>query len=107
MHDCATVLGACVSDIYQTRCCCGTLAVDVCACTCRGVWRNSLMFGPTDKHSNFSFADVMTVPLAEALRDALNTTAAEGALYTPPERTRPVVYVGLQGTALWAAAQHP
>jgi hypothetical protein len=39
----------------------------------------------------------MTTPLAEALRDALKTVAAEGLLTTPPERARPVVYMGLQG----------
>lgn len=44
-----------------------------------------------------SYADVMIIPLAEAMRDALNTVAAEGSLFTPPERNRPVVYMGLQG----------
>jgi hypothetical protein len=39
----------------------------------------------------------MTVPLAEAMRDALAITAAEGALMTPHDRFRPVVYMGLQG----------
>ena len=68
-----------------------------CNNTCRGIWRNGLLFGPYDKHNGYSYADVMTIPLAEAMRDALATTAAEGSLYTPPERSRPVVYMGLQG----------
>lgn len=42
----------------------------------------------------------MTIPLAEAMRDALNTVAAEGALPTPHDRHRPVVYMGLQGELL-------
>jgi hypothetical protein len=63
----------------------------------RGIWRNGLLFGPNDKYGGYSYADVMTIPLAEAMRDALAITAAEGSLYTPPDRSRPVVYMGLQG----------
>lgn len=44
-----------------------------------------------------SYADVMIIPVAEAMRDALATVAAEGALFTPPDKSRPVVYMGLQG----------
>jgi hypothetical protein len=46
----------------------------------------------------------MTVPLAEAMRDALAITAAEGALMTPHDRFRPVVYMGLQGEQAIAGA---
>lgn len=63
----------------------------------RGIWRNGLLFGPYDKYNGYSYTDVMTIPLAEAMRDALAITAAEGTLYTPPDKSRPVVYMGLQG----------
>jgi hypothetical protein len=39
----------------------------------------------------------MIDPLAEAMHDALAITAAEGSLYSPPDKPRPTVYMGLQG----------
>jgi hypothetical protein len=68
-----------------------------CAGHCSGVWRNSLLFSPTTKYGGYSYADVMTTPLAEAMRDALTAAAKLGKLYTPPDASRPVVYMGLQG----------
>lgn len=38
----------------------------------------------------------MLAPLADALRDALATTAAEGSLRSLPGRPRPVVYFAMQ-----------
>lgn len=58
------------------------------------------MFNPLEKYNGYSYKDVMIDPLAEALRDAIRITAAEGTLYYPPDKQRPVVYVSLQGKAL-------
>lgn len=74
---------------------------------CRGIWRNGLLFGPYDKYGGYSYADVMTIPLAEAMRDALNIVAAEGNLATPHDRHRPVVYMGLQGERVLPARVLP
>lgn len=74
--------------------------------SCRGIWRNSLLFSPTTKYGTYSYADVMVKPLAEAMRDALAATAKIGKLYTPPEAERPVVYMALQGEQLQGRAQH-
>lgn len=68
-----------------------------CCLLCRGIWRNSLLFSPTTKYGSYSYADVMTTPLAEAMRDALAAAAKIGKLYAPPEAARPVVYMALQG----------
>jgi hypothetical protein len=65
--------------------------------TCRGMWRNGLLFTPNQTYGQHSFADIMTIPIAQAMRDAIETTASEGKLYTPPDRVRPVVYIGFQG----------
>jgi hypothetical protein len=48
-----------------------------------------------------SYEDVMLVPLADALRAALDVTAAEGTLKAPPGRARPVVYFALQVRSVW------
>jgi hypothetical protein len=61
------------------------------------VWRNALLFSPTTKYGGYSFADIMTVPLAEAMRDAVAAAAKTGDLYTPPGAERPVVYMAFQG----------
>jgi hypothetical protein len=55
------------------------------------------MFSPLDKYGGYSYKDVMVDPLAEAMRDALAITAAEGTLVSPPDKQRPTVYMGLQG----------
>jgi len=65
--------------------------------SCRGVWRNGLLFSPTVKYGDYSYADLMTQPLSEAMRDALANAAKLGKLVTPPERSRPVVYIAMQG----------
>jgi hypothetical protein len=64
---------------------------------CRGVWRNGLLFNPTVKYGEYSYADIMLMPLAEALRDSLAAVAKLGKLVTPPDRTRPVVYFAMTG----------
>lgn len=61
------------------------------------MWRNGLLFAPIQTYGEHSFADIMTTPIAQAMKDAIATTASEGKLYTPPDRARPVVYIGLQG----------
>ena len=81
---------------------CGTfswhgLFIALLMLSCRGIWRNSLLFSPTVKYGDYSYADVMTAPLAEAMRDALAAAAKVGKLVTPPDRSRPVVYMALQG----------
>jgi hypothetical protein len=63
----------------------------------RGVWRNGLLFNPTLKYGGYSYADVMTMPLAQAMHDALALAAAAGNLTAAPDKARPVVYMGLQG----------
>jgi hypothetical protein len=65
--------------------------------SCRGIWRNSLLFSPTVKYDSYSYADVMLTPLSEAMRDAIAAAAKLGDLYMPPEAARPVVYMALQG----------
>lgn len=65
--------------------------------SCRGIWRNSLLFSPTVKYGSYSYADVMLTPLSEAMRDAIAAAAKLGDLYMPPEAARPVVYMALQG----------
>jgi hypothetical protein len=61
------------------------------------VWRNSLLFSPTTTYGDYSWVDVIITPLAEAMRDAITAAAALGDLYAPPEASRPVVYMAMQG----------
>jgi hypothetical protein len=56
-----------------------------------------------EKYGAFSYAEVMTTPLAEAMRDAIVKAQQMGKLYTPPDATRPVVYMALQGKLLLVA----
>lgn len=73
-------------------------ALHVLPCfTCRGVWRNGLLFSPTTKYGQYSYSDIMLKPLAEALRDSLAAASNMGKLVTPPDRTRPVVYMAMTG----------
>lgn len=64
----------------------------------RGIWPATLLFSPLEKYGEFSYADVMITPLAEAMRDAIAKAQQLGKLFTPPDAARPVVYMGLQGT---------
>lgn len=74
-----------------------TLLLACLPVACRGIWRNGLLFSPLLKYAGLSYTDIMTVPLASAMRDALSQAAKTGTLYIPPEATRPVVYMSLQG----------
>jgi hypothetical protein len=57
------------------------------------------MFSPLVAYGGFSYKDIMIDPLASALAGALKITAAEGSLWPAPDKTRPVVYMALQGTS--------
>jgi hypothetical protein len=70
---------------------------------CRGIWPATLLFSPLEKYGAFSYADVMITPLAEAMRDAIAKAKQMGKLYTPPDASRPVVYMALQGKLLLVA----
>lgn len=47
----------------------------------------------------------MITPLAEAMRDALAASAKAGDLYIPPDASRAVVYMALQGEVVVKSAQ--
>ena len=66
-------------------------------CSCRDISPSGLLFSPLLSYEGYSYADIVTTPLAEAMRDAINQAADKGILYIPPEATRPVVYMSLQG----------
>eukprot|EP00879_Flechtneria_rotunda_P011737 GHRR01012258.1.p1 GENE.GHRR01012258.1~~GHRR01012258.1.p1 ORF type:complete len:433 (+),score=130.19 GHRR01012258.1:664-1962(+) len=65
--------------------------------TANGAWRNGLLLRPQEKHSGYSYYDIMLAPLADAVRDALAAAAEEGKLRTLPGHQRPVVYFATQG----------
>jgi hypothetical protein len=65
--------------------------------SCRDISPSGLLFSPLLSYEGYSYADIVTTPLAEAMRDAINQAADKGILYIPPEATRPVVYMSLQG----------
>lgn len=55
------------------------------------------MFGPSYVYGGYSYKQIMLDPLARALNRALAQVAAENKLWPRPDRTRPVVYLALQG----------
>jgi len=59
------------------------------------------MFSPLVAYGGFSYKEIMIDPLASALAEALRITAAEGTLWPPADRTKPVVYMALQGYRMW------
>ncbi len=68
-----------------------------CLHSCRGLSSNGLLFSPILKYGNVSYTDIVLTPIAEAVRDANAKATDMGLHYVPPEATRSVVYMSLQG----------
>jgi hypothetical protein len=65
--------------------------------SCRGIWRNGLLFSPIIQYGTYTYKQIMLDPLAKALAAALRTVSAEGTLWPMPNLERPRVYFALQG----------